>query len=105
MLQKLCDRLQDFVRKRLVRYGAGQRHCADESAESQDRFRSGSALVLAWQQPDKQLNVILDLFRGKRTRALVAACDFRCQCAEGTARTWVLAVHIAHIIVDKVLEG
>ena len=41
----------------------------------------------------------------KRTSPLVATSDFRGQCAEGAARTWIPAVHIAHIVVDKLLEG
>ena len=92
------------MRKRLIRYSASQRHRSDESAESQDRSRPYRALVLARQQPGKQLKVILDLFRGKRASPLIAASDFRGQCAEGTARTWILAVRIAHIIVDKLVD-
>jgi hypothetical protein len=72
MLQKVCHRLQYFSRKRVIRYGAGQRHRTDESAESQDRSRPYRALVLAWQQPGKQLKVIPDLFSGKRASPLVA---------------------------------
>ena len=93
------------MRKPHIRYGAGQRHRSDERAESQDRSRPRRALVLAWQQPDNQLNVIPDLFRGKRTSPLIAASDLRRQCAEGTARTRILAVHIAQVVVDQLCEG
>jgi hypothetical protein len=105
MLQKISHRLQDFVRKLFIRYGAGQRHCSDERAESQDRSRPCRALVLAWQQPDKQLKVTLDLLRRKRARPLIAASDLRRQRAEGTTRTRILAVHITQVIVDEPLEG
>src|SRR5580692_2617000 len=105
MLENICHRLQDFPRKRIIRYGAGQRHRSDESAESQDSSRSCLGLVLAWQQPGKQLKIRLDLISSERTSPLVAASDFRRQCAEGAARTWIPAVHIANIVVDKPLEG
>src|SRR5260370_36994189 len=105
MLQKDSHRLQDFVRKHLIRYGAGQRHRSDERAESQDRSRPCRALVLAWQQPGKQLKITLDLCRGKRASPLIAASEFRGQCAEGAARTWILAVHIAQVAVDQLREG
>ena len=98
MLENICHRLQDFPRKRLIRYGAGQRHRSDESAESQDRPRSCLSLILAWQQPGKQLKIRLDLFRGKPASLFIAASDFRGQCAEGAARTWILAVHIPPIV-------
>ncbi len=88
------------MRKRLIRYGAGQRHRSDQRAESQDRSRPCRAFVLAWEQPGKQLDIFPDLFRGKRTSPLIAASDLRRQRAEGTARTWILAVHIAHVVVD-----
>jgi hypothetical protein len=40
------------------------------------------------------------------TRALrLAARDLRRQCAEGTARTWILAVRVAQIVVDQLCEG
>jgi hypothetical protein len=42
MLQKASHRLQDFVRKGVIRYGAGLRHRLDERAEG-----SGIALDLA----------------------------------------------------------
>src|SRR6202020_3225208 len=42
---------------------------------------------------------------GKRASPLIAASDVRGQCAEGTARTRILAVRITHIVVDKPLEG
>jgi len=45
------------VRKRLIRYGAGQRHRSDQRAESQDRSRSCLALILAWEQPGKPIQV------------------------------------------------
>jgi hypothetical protein len=102
---KLGHSVLYFSLSRLIRYGAGQRHRSDESAESQDRSRPYRALVVAWQQLGKQLKVILDLFRGKRASPLIAASDFPGQCAEGTARTWILAVRIVHIIVDKLHEG
>src|ERR1700685_3170750 len=105
MLENVCHRLQDFPRKRLIRYGAGKRHRSDESTESQDRSRSRCTLIFAWQQLTNQLKISLDLIRGKRTSPLVATSDFRGQCAEDTARTWILAVHIAHIIVDQAREG
>src|SRR5579863_2041599 len=105
MLEKICHRLQDFPRKSLIRYGAGQRHRSDERAESQDSSRSCPVLILAWEQPGKQLNIRLDLISGELTSPLVAASDFRGQCAEGAARTWIPAVHIAYIVVDKLLEG
>src|SRR6202046_3449277 len=105
MLENICHRLQDFARKVFIRYSAGQRHRSDERAESQDRSRSCSVLVLAWEQPGKQLKIRLDLISSERTSPLVAASDFRGQCAEGAARTWIPAVHIAHIVVDKLLEG
>src|ERR1700733_4866970 len=100
MLQKASHRLQDFVRKRLIRYGSGQRHRSDERAECQDSSRSCRTLIRTSQQPDNQLKIRLDLIRGKRASPLIAASDFRGQRAEGTAPTWILAVHIAHIIVD-----
>jgi hypothetical protein len=59
----------------------------------------------ARQQPDNQLKVVPHLFRSKRASPLIAASDLWRQCAEGTAPTWILAVQIAHIIVDKFLEG
>src|SRR5580692_330742 len=104
LLEKVCHRLQDFPRKGLIRNGAGQRHRTDESTESQDRFRSCHTLIPAWQQPDNQLKIRLDLIRGKRTSPLIAASNFRGQCAEGTTRAGIPAVDIAHIIVDKFLE-
>src|SRR5579863_4933658 len=105
LLEKVCHRLQDFVRERLIRYGAGQRHRSDERAESQDRSRPCHTLGLAWQQPDKQLKIRLDLIRGKLTSPFVAASDFRGQCAEGAARTRILAVHVAQVVVDQLREG
>ena len=51
-------------------------------------------LVLAWQQPDDQLKVVPDLLGGQRASPLIATRDLRRQRAEGTARTWILAVHI-----------
>src|SRR5258707_570873 len=105
MLEKVCYRLQDFPRKCLIRYGAGQRHRSNESTESQDRSRPCRTLIPAWQQPNNQIKIRLDLIRGKRTSPLVAASDFRGQCAEGTARTWILAVHIAQVVVDQLSEG
>src|SRR4029077_13033638 len=104
-LQKLRDSVLYFARQRLIRYGAGQRHGSNKRTESQDRSRSCRTLILAWQQTDNQLKIRLDLIRGKRTSPLVAASDFRGQCAEGTARTWILTVHIAQVVVDKFLEG
>src|SRR5579864_5363199 len=105
MLEKICHRFQDFPRKRLIRYGAGQRHRSDQSTESQDRSRSGLALILAWEKPGKQLKICLDLISSERASPLVATSDFRGQCAEGAARTWIPAVPIAHIVIDKLLEG
>src|ERR1700759_2154087 len=105
LLEKVCHRLQDFPRKSLIRNSAGQRHRSDESSERQDRLRSCRTLVPARQQPGKQLKIRLDLISGELTSPLVAASDFRGQCAEGAARTWIPAVHIAYIVVDKLLEG
>jgi hypothetical protein len=96
---------QNLVRKHLIRYGGGQRHRSDERAESQDRSRPGRALVLAWQQPDNQLKVIPDLFGGKRTSPFIAASDLRRQCAEGTARTRIVAVRVAQVVADKLRDG
>src|ERR1700761_3865617 len=104
LLEKVCHSLQHSPRRSLIRSGAGQRHRSDESAESQDRFRSCRALIPAWQQPGNQLKIRLDLIGGKRTSPLIAASDFRGQCAEGTTRARIPAVDIAHIIVDKLLE-
>src|SRR5258708_22839347 len=84
MLKKVGHRLQDFPRKCLIRYGAGQRHRPDESAESQDSSRSCRPLIPACQQPDNQLKIRLDFIRGKRTSSLVAASDFWGQWAEST---------------------
>src|SRR5260370_30972844 len=105
MLQKVCHRVQDFARKVFVRYRAGQRHRSDQRGKSQDRSRPCRTLVLTGQQPDNQLKIRLDLIRGKRTSPLIAASDFRGQCAEGTTSPWILAVDIAHIIVDQAREG
>ena len=95
MLEKVCHRLQDLPRKRVIRYGAGQRHRSDESTESQDRSRSRCTLIFAWQQLNNQLKICLDLIRGKRTSSLVAASDFRGQCAEDAASTWIFATILA----------
>jgi hypothetical protein len=70
-LEKVCHRLQDFPRKCLIRYGAGERHCSSEGAKSQDRSRSCGALVFAWQQPDNQLKIRLDLLRAQPIRDLL----------------------------------
>src|SRR5580704_6533537 len=104
MLQKVRYRPQDLVRKRLIRYSAGQRHCAHERAKSQDRSRSRRALVLARQHPNNQLKISLDLLRGKRASPLIAASDLGRQCAESTARPWILAVYIAQVVVHKICE-
>src|SRR5579863_5354346 len=105
ILQKICHRFQDLSRKHLIGYGARQRHRSDQRAKSQDRSRPRCALVFPWQQPDKQLKVIPDLFSGKRAGTPIAATDLRCQCTEGTARTWILAVHIAQVVVDQLRKG
>jgi hypothetical protein len=47
ILQELCQRLQDFARKRLIRYGASQRQRSDVRTESQNRLRSCRTLVLS----------------------------------------------------------
>src|SRR5258708_19278243 len=88
MLQKVCHRVQDFARKVFVRYCAGQRHRSDERAESQDRSRSCLALILAWEQPGKQLKIRLDLISSERTSPLVATSDFRGQCPQDAPPTW-----------------
>jgi hypothetical protein len=54
ILQKLCHRLQDLARKRLVRYRARQNHRPDERAESQNGSRSRCMLVFAWMQSGNQ---------------------------------------------------
>ncbi len=46
----------------------------------------------------KQLTIRLDLISSERTSPLVATSDFRGQCPEGAARTWIPAVHTAHIV-------
>src|SRR5882724_7248659 len=79
ILQKLTHSLQDLARKRLIRYGTGQRHRSNERTESQNRPRPCRTLVLTWKQPDNQLKVLPDLFRGKRASPLIAARDLRCQ--------------------------
>jgi hypothetical protein len=44
------------------------------------------------------------LLGGERAGALIAARDLRCQRAEGTVRTWILAVRIAQVVADKLRE-
>src|SRR5579863_9493665 len=105
ILQNVCHRFQDLSRKRLIGYGARQRHRSDQRAKSQNRSRPRRALVFTWQQPDKQLKVIPDLFGGKRAGTPIAASDLRRQCTEGTAPTWILAVHFARVVVDQLRKG
>src|SRR5438067_767258 len=85
ILQKVCHRAQDLARKCLIRYGACQGHSPDERTESQNRSRSRRTFIFGWTQSANQLNVVPDLFGGKRTGPLIAACDFWRQRAEGTA--------------------
>src|ERR1700739_3801503 len=105
ILKRVCHRFQDLSRKHLIRYGARQRHRSDQRAEGQDRSRPRGALVFTWQQPDKQLKFIPDLFSGKRAGTPIAASDLRRQRTEDTARTWILAVHIAQVVVDQLRKG
>jgi len=52
-------------------------------------------------QSGNQLNVVPDLFGGKRTGPLIAACDLRRQRAEGTARARIIAVRFVQILVNQ----
>ena len=79
-------------------------HSPDERTESQSRSRSRRTFVFGWMQSGNQLNVVPDLFGGKRTGPLIAACDLRRQRAEGTARAGIVAVSFVQIVIDQLCE-
>ena len=56
-------------------------------------------------QSGNQLNVVPDLFGGKRTGRLIAARDLRRQRAEGTAGARIDAVRFVQIIVNRELRN
>src|SRR5260370_29210134 len=101
ILQEFCHCLQDFNRKRLIRYGACQRQCSDERAESQDGLRSCRTLVLVRKQTGNQLKVVPDLFGGKCAGLLIAARDLPRQSAEGTTPAWIVTMCFVQIVVDQ----
>ena len=80
-------------------------HRSDERTKNQDRSRSCRPLVSAWKQCGNQLNVVPDLFGGKRTGPLIAARDLRRQSTEGTTRAWIVSMRFVQIVVDQLCEG
>src|SRR5271169_6452165 len=61
--------------------------------------------VFARKQSCNQLNVVPDLFGGKRTGPLIAARYLRRQRTEGTTRAWIISVRFVQIAVDQLCEG
>jgi aryl-alcohol dehydrogenase-like predicted oxidoreductase len=68
-------------------------------------FRTKVVIATKFGWEANHLNVVPDLFGGKRTGPLIAASDLRRQRAEGTARARIIPVRFVQIIVNQLFAG